>query len=74
MIEETAGFLVQCGDRLVIFGIKLKVEDIQVFNNALFPHRFGDGHHVALRKPAQHHLRDAFAMLSSYRPQDLVLK
>ena len=74
MIEETAGFLIQPGNRLVIFRIKLKIKYVQVLSHALFPHGFGDGHHAALRKPAKHHLGHAFTMLNGYRPQDLVLK
>ena len=32
MIEEAAGFLVQCGNRLLIFRIKFKIEDVQIFS------------------------------------------
>ena len=74
MIEETAGFLIQRGNRVGIFRIKLKIEYVQVFSHALFPHGFGDGNHAASCKPAKHHLGNAFAMLNGYRPQDLVLK
>ncbi len=72
MIEEATGFLVQRRYRIVIFRIKLEVEDVQVFSHTLFPHTFGNGYNAPLCQPAQNNLRHAFAVLRGYRMKNII--
>src|SRR6266566_9840061 len=38
MVEEAAHLRIQCDDRRHLFGAQFKVEDVEVFDDALRPH------------------------------------
>ena len=74
VVEEGTLLAVQGCHRLHVLRTQLEVEDGEVLGHALLAHGLGDGHHAALRQPAQDHLRHALAVLPGHRLQGLVVE